>query len=284
MIAEKPVDHWAEFFNSPYYQWRYVISISVFFSLFMLFFQPFGVTNYDRLFSFNMSFFVDIMAFGFALLLVLITNEFLLRPVIFKEITARNILIWIPWTYLLAGTTTFLHYNYNGDWHDFVWPSYFEFIVDIGAVISFPVFGFILYLRHEFLKLDYRNYKLSQSTPKTDKMIGLWSESPKEVFSVQFDDLLYLKADNNYVSVFYMLDKKIKEQLIRTSLKQLEKELNNPLLKRCHRSYIINLSKVVSCRSEGHTLLLRLSGLETPLRVSRSYKDKVLTIFEQPTA
>ncbi len=281
MNAEKPMNHWVEYFNIPLYQWFYIISIFVFFSLFMLFFQPFGVTNYDPQFSFNLDFFVIIMVFSLVLLVVLVANEFILRPVIFKEITENNILIWILWTYLLLGTTTFLHYNYNGEWHDFIWSSYFEFIVDIGAVISFPIIGFIFYLRHEFLKHDFRKLKLTQPTSETGKMVSLWSDSPKEVFSVQFDDLLYLKSDNNYVSVFYTVNQSVKEQLIRTSLKQLEKELDNPLLIRCHRSYIINLSKVVSCKNDGHALLLFLTDLESPLRVSRSYKDTVLSIFEQ---
>ncbi len=282
MTSEKPKNHWAEYFNSSYYQWIYIICISLFFSLFMLFFQPFGVTNYDPQFSFNLEFFVVIMIFSFVLFLMLTFNEFLLRPVIFKKITKNNILIWILWTYLLMGTTTFLHYNYNGDWHDFIWSSYLEFIVDIGAVISFPILGFIFYLRHEFLKLDFRNLKLEQPSSKTGNMINLWSESPKEVFSVKFDDLLYLKSDNNYVSVFYTVNKSIKEQLIRSSLKQLETELDNPLLKRCHRSYIINLSKVVSCKNDGHALLLYLTDLTIPLRVSRSYKDVVLSTLKQP--
>ncbi len=281
MKAQKPMNHWVEYFNIPLYQWFYIISIFVFFSLFMLFFQPFGVTNYDPQFSFNVDFFVIIMVFSLVLLVVLVANEFILRPVIFKEITENNILIWILWTYLLLGTTTFLHYNYNGEWHDFIWSSYFEFIVDIGAVISFPIIGFIFYLRHEFLKHDFRKLKLTQPTSETGKMVSLWSDSPKEVFSVQFDDLLYLKSDNNYVSVFYTVNQSVKEQLIRTSLKQLEKELDNPLLIRCHRSYIINLSKVVSCKNDGHALLLFLTDLESPLRVSRSYKDTVLSIFEQ---
>ncbi len=281
MKAQKPMNHWVEYFNIPLYQWFYIISIFVFFSLFMLFFQPFGVTNYDPQFSFNVDFFVIIMVFSLVLLVVLVANEFILRPVIFKEITENNILIWILWTYLLLGTTTFLHYNYNGEWHDFIWSSYFEFIVDIGAVISFPIIGFIFYLRHEFLKHDFRKLKLTQPISETGKMVSLWSDSPKEVFSVQFDDLLYLKSDNNYVSVFYTVNQSVKEQLIRTSLKQLEKELDNPLLIRCHRSYIINLSKVVSCKNDGHALLLFLTDLESPLRVSRSYKDTVLSIFEQ---
>jgi DNA-binding LytR/AlgR family response regulator len=54
-------------------------------------------------------------------------------------------------------------------------------------------------------------------------------------------------------------------------IKELEEQFNKRQIKRCHRSYIINESKIVSVRGNAQGLKLSLSNVEEEVPVSRSY-------------
>ncbi len=60
---------------------------------------------------------------------------------------------------------------------------------------------------------------------------------------VYFNDVLYVKSDDNY-SVFHTADKK--KILVRIPLKNLEDELDDDRFFRIHRSYMINTDKIQS--------------------------------------
>jgi hypothetical protein len=77
--------------------------------------------------------------------------------------------------------------------------------------------------------------------------------------------------------------------LIRSSLKRLENQLQEkltvgaghagdfqPPLLRCHRSYIVNLSRVRTCQGNRHGLKLALVGAEKSIPVSRAYYGAIV--------
>lgn len=273
--------HWVDYMAVRRFQWLFVVSVGGFLTLFLLFFQPFGVTNYDSNFSVDLKFIGVVIAYGSVVSGFLAINEFVLRPLIPIPLSKKSFTPWIIWNYVLVGTVVFLHYNFNGDWHDFYWSSYFGFLKDVGLVISFPILGFIYFLRHEFLKSGYANLKLTQSNLKTDKMIQFLSDSPSEKLTIRLEDLLYLKSEDNYVSVVFRENERTREKLIRASLKQLETSITEPLVLRCHRSCIVNLGRAISCQGEGHGLVVKLSKLDKPVRVSRSYQKTVLDTLKR---
>jgi len=275
------ISHWSEYLNIPKYQWLFILAIGSFLSIFIIFFQPFGVTNYDPNFKISFFFVILMLSFGLIDFVVLAVNEFILKPLSIKKITSSNIVYWLVWSGILTVTATFLYYNFHGDWHDFNWGSYFEFIINVGVVIAFPIFGFCFYLRHQFLKLDYSNFKLSQPKNKTQKMITFDTDNPKERLSVRLDDLLYMKSENNYVAIFYSNNDDIQEHLIRSSLKLLEQSMDEALLQRCHRSYLINLANVINCQQSHHNLILNLIGLDITIPVSKTYKKEVLERLQE---
>jgi hypothetical protein len=280
-VDDVMISHWSEYLNIPKYQWLLILAIGTFLSVFIIFFQPFGVTNHDPNFKINFSFVILMFSFGFIDSVVLGINEFIFKRLSIKEINSSNIIYWLVWSGLLTVTATFLYYNYHGNWHDLNWGSYFEFILNVGAVIAFPIFGFCFFLHHQFLKLDYSNFKLSQPKNKTQQMIIFDTDNPKERLTVRLGDLLYMKSENNYVAIFYSNNELIQEHLIRSSLKQLEQSLDQPLLQRCHRSYLINLANVINCQQSQHNLILNLTGLDKTIPVSKTHKKEVLERLQE---
>lgn len=273
--ADSSEDYLIHYFDLAFYKWVLVLSVSGFITLFLLAFQPFGVTNFDPHFSITLQFLGVLLAMGGVVGGTLALSEFILRPLLLPEPTRRQLLGWLAWDYVLVGSAAFLFYNYLGDWHDFHWLSWLGFIRDVGMVISFPVAGFIFFIRHESLKSRYVRLITHPTGVPSTKLLHLSSENGKDVLSVALGDLLYLESQDNYLAVVYMDQRTRRTTLIRSSLKRIE-ALLVPQLVRCHRSFIVNLQRVVSCHGNQHGLKLHMEGVEQPIPVSRAYTRIVL--------
>ncbi|MFA5713986.1 MAG: LytTR family DNA-binding domain-containing protein, partial [Bacteroidales bacterium] len=115
-----------------------------------------------------------------------------------------------------------------------------------------------------------------------DKPANLLFTDDKGVLrlSIRYSDLLYIEADDNYVTIHYSAAKKVKRFLIRTTLKRLQVELSDTSVVRCHRSYLVNFDRVKSMRREGENIFLELESEEVgPLPVSKSYRSAIAQRF-----
>ncbi|MGA9574283.1 MAG: LytTR family DNA-binding domain-containing protein [Lysobacterales bacterium] len=269
-------DYLTHYFDIARYQWIFAFSIGIFTTLFLVAFQPFGVNNFDPNFHISLDFLLITSAFGLLVTASVAVNEFLLRPLLLKNLTRRRLTGWLIWTWLLLSTVVFLFYNYLGDWHDFKWPSYLGFIRDIGLLLSIPVAGFIFYIRHESLKSEFVQLQSIHLQTPASRLVHLSSDNQKDQVSVALDDLVLLESQDNYVAVVYMDGETRRASLIRSSLKRLEESLDVPLLVRCHRSFMVNLARVRAYQGNRHGLKLSVVGAERSVPVSRAYTGTIL--------
>jgi DNA-binding LytR/AlgR family response regulator len=143
-------------------------------------------------------------------------------------------------------------------------------------LISFPIAGFIFYIRHESLKTRFVELEsIRLGTPST-QFVHLTSENEKDNVSVALADLLYLESQDNYVAVVHIDKGHRRGTLMRTTLKRIENTLDVPTLVRCHRSFIVNLQRVRSCHGNRHGLKLGIEGGDESVPVSRAYTDEIL--------
>lgn len=275
-------DYLVHYFGLAYYKWIFVSSIGGFLALFLIVFQPFGVSNYDPHFSIDRTFLFSMLAFGLVVSAALAINEFILRPAVLPAPTRSQIVAWLAWVYVLVATVAFLFYNFLGDWHDFKWSSYFGFIRDVGLVISFPIAGFILYIRHEALRSRFIRLNSAPPAAPSMRLLHLASDNGKDVLTLASGNLLYLESQDNYLAVVYLDNGIRRSHLIRSTLKRIE-ALSEPELLRCHRSFVVNLQRVRSCRGNRHGLQLGLEGADEPVPVSRGYTEEVLRRLGAPT-
>lgn len=97
-------------------------------------------------------------------------------------------------------------------------------------------------------------------------------------FYFKADDLLFAKADGNYVMIYILEDGFLKSELKRISLKQLEIQLvAYPYLLRCHRAYLLNVKRVVKLSGNSQGYLISFDRTEDKVPVSRAY----LNVFDQ---
>jgi hypothetical protein len=275
-LSDASQDYLTHYFDIARYRWLFAFSIGVFIVLFLLVFQPFGVNNLDPTFHISLEFALAVGAFGVAVTATVAANEFLLRPLVLRRLTRRRLIAWLAWTLLLIATVVFLLYNLFGNWHDFKWSSYLGFIRDVSLLNSLPVGGFLFYIRYEWLKSEYVQLRAIHLAGSPARLVHFSSDNGKDQVAVALDDLLYLESQDNYVAVTWVEGTTRRASLIRSSLKRQEEILNEPLLMRCHRSYMVNLARVRGCRGNRHGLKLTLEGADRPLPVSRAWTGDIL--------
>lgn len=98
--------------------------------------------------------------------------------------------------------------------------------------------------------------------------------SSRELLLINPDDIIYFKSDGNYCTIYFEDNKKI---VLCKKLKEIEKELDDNLFFRVHKSYIINLNKVTSYIISDNLVMLN-NSVEIP--VSRMKKSGFLKIIE----
>ncbi len=110
----------------------------------------------------------------------------------------------------------------------------------------------------------------------TKNMINFYDETDKLRFSLNSADVLFIESTDNYVTVFVQDTDRIKKIMLRNTMKKLEKELEKTLIRRCHRSFMVNFENVKMVRLSGTNLYIYLSDREEhKIPVSRTYTEKV---------
>ncbi|MCL2246464.1 MAG: LytTR family DNA-binding domain-containing protein [Lentimicrobiaceae bacterium] len=136
--------------------------------------------------------------------------------------------------------------------------------------------------REKALKgLKYRPQKREGKSTKKADLIVFKDDKGTVCFSIQIAALLYIVSDTNYITVYYTNQGKLEKHFMRTSLRMVLEQNQNPNLVRCHRSYIVNFEKVKMYKKDKEGGIIELSDDNAPsIPVSKSYIDNVLTQFQ----
>lgn len=144
-------------------------------------------------------------------------------------------------------------------------------------VIIIPYAGVLFYL-YTTQKGENIDVLLSAS----NHLINILDENGELHMAVDLEKLLFLKSADNYVAVYFVKDGKIKKELVRTSLKRLETELDEYPIRRCHRSYMVNINNIsVSMKSNQGLSLALKDYFDESIPVSKNYKTFFTRIIKQ---
>lgn len=82
--------------------------------------------------------------------------------------------------------------------------------------------------------------------------------------------LLFIKAEENYLRIFYLDAGKVKDFQLRSSMTAVAETAEKAGLFRCHRSYYVSPSKIKALRRESNgTMSAEMEGAESPIPVSK---------------
>ncbi len=122
-----------------------------------------------------------------------------------------------------------------------------------------------------------------ENTPdiSDSSMIPINDEKGTMRITLKLSDILYIKATDNYVTIYYNSPKGICKYLLRNTIKRLETDFIDFPIKRCHRSYMVNFQKIKIIRREKDAFILEMdTNPITEIPVSKTYMDEVFSYFK----
>lgn len=131
-----------------------------------------------------------------------------------------------------------------------------------------------------------KNLQANETTELTDEpplpsLVVLSGNTNKQI-SVAPENILYIEACGNYISINYTDDKgKLAQTQLRATISRVEEQLN-PFhnIIRCHRAFLVNTSYVNTIRRNSSGLLLYLEKVNDEIPVSRTYTKAVSAKLE----
>lgn len=183
-----------------------------------------------------------------------------------KVWTVRREILSTLFYLFLSGT---LLYAYNrtvvNDFREYTLWTYLRFMgVTVACMV--PVFvPPMIYLRQ---KLGERIIPLAESS------MVLFGENKNEILNLEKENLLFVKAVENYVEICFVgPDQKVVSLTFRQTLSNVCEQL--PFLEKCHRSYLVNTGNIreITGNSQGAKILFVTGNKEIPL--SKTYYKHV---------
>lgn len=151
--------------------------------------------------------------------------------------------------------------------------------------VPFVVSGqyFMIQDRDNTIRLmNYGNVVSDVVVPANEeKRITLFDNSGVMKFSINSENLYFIESDDNYVKVWYMDGTgQMKQYMLRCRLKTIEESFADSDLVRCHRKYVVNVSKIkiLTSEKEGYFIDLDIDSME-PIPVSKTYEENLLSRF-----
>lgn len=268
--------HSFEFFVTKNYGKTLSWVTGVFLALFLSIFLPFGVSNYDPHFSFNVEFAIIMSLISSVTALTILLLEFTLKPRILGSPSLLSVVAWSLLELVAVGLIDFLLYNYLGNWHDWHFRSAVRFILEVSSVLIFPFAGVFFYYRYKSLRLDLqlaREITHPAVRPKT--LIAFEGRTSVDHLSIPLADVLFGKAQDNYVELHYLQSDAVRSKLLRGTMTEVLEGAQSDFLVRCHRSYFVNLYNISTVEG-GSRVQLHVEGVDEAIPVSKTYQAEVL--------
>ncbi len=99
-----------------------------------------------------------------------------------------------------------------------------------------------------------------------------------EKVAISLGELLFMQSYDNYAKIVWNRENELKNKLIRSSLKNLESQISESFITRCHRSFIVNLSNVEKVIGNARGYKLKMRHYPEPIPISRENNRKVFQI------
>lgn len=262
--------------------------VGLFVALFLITFQPFDINLWETPHKI-----LKLAGFGAVSFLVPTIYSFLISLLIPKKIledhwTIGKEVISIFLILILIAIGNMLYSNSIAIMHiSFI--NFLNALIPVVLIGFFPV-TFLVVSRHN--RLQKRNATRAQlvnqqleseatitqvvSEAHSLQKLILIAENEKERIELEAGKLLYIESADNYSNVVFFENGNLKRQLIRSSLKRLESQLDESFILRCHRTYIVNLKNVTKVEGNAAGYKLFLGQEKDPVPVSRGFGPLII--------
>ena len=257
--------------------------------LFLLMFKPFGVYDPELKMHYFFICFLHALAPAIILFVYFGVLNYFRKTKNQTKWTLLEEFIQIGALLVLIGTASFLMrdllYNNPNNWS---WNYFFEEIRN--CIVAGIFFNFILRLSSFYFESKKGSPFVLQFTPlavKPEKTVlksnlFITTQVKQDDFLLDMDQLLFAKADGNYIELTKSNGHQMTTEVKRISLTQFETQITDyPHLFRCHRTYLVNMYKIkqVAGNSQGYVLSFKETDIKIP--VSRKQIDNFNSCYQQ---
>jgi hypothetical protein len=236
--------------------------LCIYLDFIIIFLQPFDTSQFDAAHK-------DLLLSGYGILASVvfviqgsIENRWYSK--VGKVWTVKYEIIAVLSYCLCAGSVLYLYNRYIVNDLNFTMPTYWRFLSSTVVYMVPVIIPPLLYLRQ---KLGER------IVPHSNSSIVLTGENKNEQLKLEKEDLLFVKAVENYIEICFVdKNKKVLSKTFRQTLSNVCEQA--PFLEKCHRSYLVNLSTIaeISGNSQGAKISFTVGEKEIPLSKTY-YKD-----------
>ncbi len=202
------------------------------------------------------------------------------------DVTPTGILIWILVELIVTiAVLCFVLWQVSGGGRLTLAPLAGDLLLGLIAIEAMPyVISFLIYrLREEVREVQRLQELLDQNQsqeilvagPLGERTINFYDRGKRLVFSTAGKNVLYIEAADNYVNIHYLNEGHEDTFILHNTLKEMERQLADTSLLRCHRGYMVNIDNVKLLRKEGISLILELSGSSKNIPVTKTYASTV---------
>lgn len=129
-------------------------------------------------------------------------------------------------------------------------------------------------------KLKEMKIKNMHSPLEENRRISFTDDKGNMKISMLLKDLLYIESCDNYAQINYLSKGSTKKYLLRNRLKNIEKELEETNITRCHRTLLVNLDRAKVLKRENSDMTIELDDENTKeIPVSKSYRESISIKF-----
>ncbi len=248
-----------------------LISLSAFFATaFILVYDPLGISSFKI--NTRLGNALTIYSAGIVGASTLILTQIILRPLFnLSAFKVGSYLLWTSFEFALICIIIFLVFGERGlpFWDEFMLTSRFAIIL---ALVPYTISCLMIALFKDKKEGVFTSQKERLLSPE---LITLSDENDKSVITLKADSIIFMKAADNYVEVYYYDQNEVHKKLIRTRLKQMEQKIEHVDLVRTHRSYIVNQQKIRIVNRIGSKIELRMEHMkEMAFPISATYRHQ----------
>lgn len=278
---------WFEFLKKPYpfnddlkQNTKLIFVTSLILFLLFFIFQPFDIKALNNHEKYSLIIGLIVVIFlGLSINLLLIP-ALLADTQFFKKWTVLLEILWNLWIVFTIATGYFVYFQLIGDF-----SFSFYILIKVLIISAIPVSILIPYNRNRLLRIHLQsalelNRHLQEKANPLPKVIHLQSDYEKDDLSVDVNELLYIRSANNYIEVFWQDRKGVHSRMVRCTLKSAEEAAKEyPFIFRCHRAFIVNISKIKRLEGNSQGYLLYVGEEEHAISVSRKYMLQFKELF-----
>lgn len=244
----------------------FFLGLSVFLVLAM--FQPFGTYSYQ-----DSGKLMLLAGYGIVVGITYFLSARIL-PLVFSKLYQKENwvygkeIIHIIVIFILTATATYFYRNITLGFG----YSIRGFLFYLGIALSTALFPLMIVFIIRYMKIKNEPIVIYEPVVVAQQniYISIEGENKNEKLKFSKEELLFIKASDNYVVIHLDKNGKISKHMLRSPLSKIAQQIDDEDILQVHRSYLVNLENVENLNGKSPNYVLQLKSLKEEIPVSRT--------------